>query len=1153
MIKTRIILFLATLMAVRLVPASDAPPTQELTARTTEQWNMVEFTRISAERYANPFAEVQVDVVFRNGDRKWIVPSFWAGGDKWTVRFAPPLQGDYTCEFKCSDAANKGLNGIEQPLRVTPYTGDNPLLKHGFLRVSVDQRHFEHADGTPFFWLGDTWWKCLCKRMTWEGFQELTADRKAKGFSVVQIVCGPYPDEAVFEARWENEGGKPYLNRQFTEVNPAYFEYADRRLKHLVEAGLVPAIVGGWGRGDCDGMKMAGVDGIKRHWRNLIARYGAYPTIWIIGGESGGLEWTEVARYVQQIDPYHRPSTVHPFDSGRSRVTDESVINFDMLQTGHGDWEAARGAIPKLKTAYGRKPPMPVMIGEYCYEGHMQTAFQDVQRYVFWGSMLSGSAGLTYGAAGVWHASVEGDPGTANVYDWTTWKEGMDYPGSMQLGLGKKLLEQYPWARFEPHPEWTEAGAFAAGIPGEVRFIYQPRRGIYDWNGIIVKGLERDVLYHGFYFNPVNAKRYDLGMFISAGPAPKPFEGHTQPVILVDKFDGADASDWKDYGTPTRRQGGRLVGGKGMVTIQEKISETNLMASVDARSDAEAGLILRFHDNDHYLVALYTPLLKAIYIHDRKNGEWGEPLGRVAVPEIGPKIHLTAAACGEYAAMVLTDGKKTYATPTVKVTNVTRGKTGLWLFQIGERQEYGNFELSQTPFAPTKLDTAGKVHRVASDEFRAPNVPSPQDWVLVMEKAEPQNTSRGNASAPQAGKKTAAEGLKAKAVEGDIAAHLSLAYRYRDGKGVKRDYAEAMRWAHLAADRGDAEAIDFVGWMFFEGLGVKRSPAIAAGYFKAAAGKSAAAAWNLGQCYFGAQGMEHDIPKALEVWKKAAAMGHGHAASTAAMVHLAGEGVAPDAAEARRLATRAAELNDPSGLVVLGEIQFQAGELEPARANWTKVSQMKPTGPTGHPEQPSDSVAAQQGADLLKLMDYRRRKPEPGKFAFVPMPHIQQGWNNCGATSCAMLARAQGRNLGGWDYKRLCPSPVGTGTDWGDLLKAAEKIGLRWRLVTFTADDAGFDKAAAFVRAELDAGRPVVIDFKFTGPDYPNGEAGHTLAIAGYIAEENLYILCNPAIATPGLQLMTAEDLKRYWRSDHYGELSNGVLSRPAIVIDTPQ
>ena len=45
--------------------------------------------------------------------------------------------------------------------------------------------------------------------------------------------------------------------------------------------------------------------------------------------------------------------------------------------------------------------------------------------------------------------------GGGQVYDWTTWKEGMNYPGATQLGIGKKLLEQYPWWRFEPHPEWA--------------------------------------------------------------------------------------------------------------------------------------------------------------------------------------------------------------------------------------------------------------------------------------------------------------------------------------------------------------------------------------------------------------------------------------------------------------------------------------------------------------------------------------------------------------------------------------------------------------------------------------------------------------------------------------------------------------------------
>lgn len=392
--------------------------------------------------------------------------------------------------------------------------------------------------------------------------------------------------------------------------------------------------------------------------------------------------------------------------------------------------------------------------------------------------------------------------------------------------------------------------------------------------------------------------------------------------------------------------------------------------------------------------------------------------------------------------------------------------------------------------------------------------------------------------------------LRQRAEKGAAKAQMDLAYRYRDGKGVAKDDAEALKWAHMAADAGNADAMDFVGFVYLRGAVVKRRPEIAFGYFKAAAKESSQAAFNLGQCYFGAQGTEQDCAKALEWWEKAAAQGHGRAAATAAMAHLSGEGVPSDAVKARRLAERAVELENPGGLVVLGEMQFQAGELDAARASWAKASQMLPTSPTGHPAQPSDNASAQQGADLLKLIDYRKRKGEPGKFAFVQMPHIHQGYNNCGSTACATFARFQGSEIGGWDYKKLCPSPLGTGTDWGHLLDASKKIGQKWKLITFTPDDAGFDEATAMLKSELDAGRPVVVDFKYIGPQYPNGSAGHTLSVCGYIAAEDLYILCNPAVATPGLQLITAADLKNFWRSDHYGALSKGVLSRPAFVID---
>jgi tetratricopeptide (TPR) repeat protein len=358
--------------------------------------------------------------------------------------------------------------------------------------------------------------------------------------------------------------------------------------------------------------------------------------------------------------------------------------------------------------------------------------------------------------------------------------------------------------------------------------------------------------------------------------------------------------------------------------------------------------------------------------------------------------------------------------------------------------------------------------------------------------------------------------LQSRAKSGDAKAQIDLAVRLRDGKGVAKDDTEAMKWAHKAADAGNADALDFVGFAYLRGAVVKRNPAIAIAYFKAAANDSAQAAFNLGQCYFGAQGTEQDCPKGLEWWKKAAEKGNGRAAANAAMAYRSGEGVEADSVQARRLAERAAELNDPSGLVLLGEMQFQAGDLDAAKANWTKASKLSPTTATGHPAQPSGNASAQEAADLLKLIDYRQRKSEPGKFAFVQMPHIQQGYNNCGSTACAIFAR----------------------------------FGQKWKLVTYTPDDDGFTKATDMLKSELDAGRPVIVDFKYIGPQFPNGSAGHTLNVCGYIAKENLYILCNPAVATPGLQLITAADLKNFWRSDHYGALSKGVLSRPAFVID---
>ncbi len=87
----------------------------------------------------------------------------------------------------------------------------------------------------------------------------------------------------------------------------------------------------------------------------------------------------------------------------------------------------------------------------------------------------------------------------------------MNYPGSTQIGIGKKLLEKYPWSRFESHPEWVEEGSFAAGIPGEVRIIYLPRRNIYNWNGPAVHSLDPGVDWQVYYFDPATGRKFDQG------------------------------------------------------------------------------------------------------------------------------------------------------------------------------------------------------------------------------------------------------------------------------------------------------------------------------------------------------------------------------------------------------------------------------------------------------------------------------------------------------------------------------------------------------------------------------------------------------------------------------------------------------------------
>jgi len=61
-----------------------------------------------------------------------------------------------------------------------------PSTQHR-LQITPNRRFLQHADGSPFFYLGDTAWE-LFHRLTLAEADRYLTNRAAKGFTVIQAV-----------------------------------------------------------------------------------------------------------------------------------------------------------------------------------------------------------------------------------------------------------------------------------------------------------------------------------------------------------------------------------------------------------------------------------------------------------------------------------------------------------------------------------------------------------------------------------------------------------------------------------------------------------------------------------------------------------------------------------------------------------------------------------------------------------------------------------------------------------------------------------------------------------------------------------------------------------------------------------------------------
>ena len=161
------------------------------------EWEIFELTLKTNRSYDNPYAAIsaaeQDDGVVRanftglTGDARGksiTISGFWYAGQTWKVRFAPPASGIWEYRTTSSDRSLNNKRGRIEVFSWSPEEKSANPTRHGFVQVMRTGpnpgRYFQYADGTPFLWIGDTWWNWTKKKIEFETFKTLVDDRAAK-------------------------------------------------------------------------------------------------------------------------------------------------------------------------------------------------------------------------------------------------------------------------------------------------------------------------------------------------------------------------------------------------------------------------------------------------------------------------------------------------------------------------------------------------------------------------------------------------------------------------------------------------------------------------------------------------------------------------------------------------------------------------------------------------------------------------------------------------------------------------------------------------------------------------------------------------------------------------------------------------------------
>jgi len=162
--------------------------------------------------------------------------------------------------------------------------------------------------------------------------------------------------------------------------------------------------------------------------------------------------------------------------------------------------------------------------------------------------------------------------------------------------------------------------------------------------------------------------------------------------------------------------------------------------------------------------------------------------------------------------------------------------------------------------------------------------------------------------------------LRTAAEQGDAEAQDSLGFFYCVGAGVSLDYAQAATWFRKAAEQGNAEAQYHLGLAYYKGQGVSKDYAQAGFWWRKAAEQGEdTARYNLRSLlHYKGEDVPQDYSQAALQYRKEAEQGDANAQYNLGLLYYRGRGVPLNYAQAATWYRQAAELGNGEAQCSLG-------------------------------------------------------------------------------------------------------------------------------------------------------------------------------------------------------------------------------------------